>query len=550
MGRPPRAGGLGTAARPPVPSPPRSPPRPAGNGGAGPLAPRGPGDVPPEGTAMPGGGGHNCTRTPRAPALPTACSRAGRDRRANPEQRTRTTPGPRPGAARDNDPEQYGGRAPHDPSVANDARIVARPGRAEGRTEAERPPGPPAPRPPFRGGGSQDTPPPPPPQAGPPAAGRTRRPGLPHGPDRTRTPGGEAPATKGGLGRGPQAAPPRGGRWGATAGPPPLSPRPPTDPQAAGAPAPQPPRGGRIDLPSPRQDRGAREGGQSRARLQAPAACSRRYRDGQANPRQHTRAPHGPRPETASEHEPERYGGHALHGQSDAKDTSFVACPGKAEGRTQARRPPAPLAPPATQSRRTAHRPPPPPAPPPGAGTPRTSRPTQRGAYSPNPGRGETGRAAHPPNKPNGAREPGEGHADGHGPRGTALLAPSTRTARSARATPSRVVGGGADAAGARAHTHTKDTRGLPEGQQERARGTQRRHGMAYQRARIRDTRTGQPATHSAGNAGREGGNGEDTTPGTGPTLPNRPRAPHTHGQGTAPAKAVVAHRATHQPQG
>ena len=41
--------------------------------------------------------------------------------------------------------------------------------------------------------------------------------------------------------------------------------------------------------------------------------------------------------------------------------------------------------------------------------------------------------------------------------------------------------GGGADAAGARAHTHVKGTRRLPEGQPDRARGTHRPRGMAYQ---------------------------------------------------------------------
>ena len=80
--------------------------------------------------------------------------------------------------------------------------------------------------------------------------------------------------------------------------------------------------------------------------------------------------------------------------------------------------------------------------------------------------------------------------------------------------------GGGADAARARAHTHTKDTRGKPEGQLDRVRGTHRPHGMAYQLARIRDTQTGRPATNSAGSAGRAGGNREDTTPGTGPNPP------------------------------
>ena len=110
--------------------------------------------------------------------------------------------------------------------------------------------------------------------------------------------------------------------------------------------------------------------------------------------------------------------------------------------------------------------------------------------------------------------------------------------------------GWGGEGAGAPAHTHAKGRRGLPEGQPDRARGTHRRRGMAYQGARVRDTPTGRPATRSAGHAGREGGNGRDTTPGTDPSPPNRPREPRTHGRGTAPAKAVVAHCATPQPLG
>ena len=107
--------------------------------------------------------------------------------------------------------------------------------------------------------------------------------------------------------------------------------------------------------------------------------------------------------------------------------------------------------------------------------------------------------------------------------------------------TPHHPGGGGADAAGARAHTHAKGTRGLPEGQPDRAGGTHRPRGMAYQRAGVRDIRTGRPATRSAGHAGREGGNRRDTTPGTGPSPPNRPQAPRTYGRGTAPAKAASA---------
>ena len=125
---------------------------------------------------------------------------------------------------------------------------------------------------------------------------------------------------------------------------------------------------------------------------------------------------------------------------------------------------------------------------------------------------------------------------------------PSARTVRGAHATPAGR--GGAEAAGARAHTQAKGTRGLAEGQPDRARGTHRPRGMAYQRARVRDTRTGRPVTRSPGQAGREGGTWRDTTPGTYPSSPNQPRAPRTHGRGTAPAKAVVAHCATPQPLG
>ena len=88
--------------------------------------------------------------------------------------------------------------------------------------------------------------------------------------------------------------------------------------------------------------------------------------------------------------------------------------------------------------------------------------------------------------------------------------------------------GGGGRRESASAQTHTKNTRGKPEGQPDQAGGTQGPHGMVYQRARIRDTQMGQPATHSAGNAGLEGGNGEDATPGIGPNPPE-PAASAAH---------------------
>ena len=180
-----------------------------------------------------------------------------------------------------------------------------------------------------------------------------------------------------------------------------------------------------------------------------------------------------------------------------------------------------------------------------GGGAPDLRRLSQQ---QPQPRQGETEPDRPPPPARQTEQGTGAGHAEGHGPRGTALPAPvpGPRDVR----TPHHPGGGGADAAGARAHTHAKGTRGLPEGQPDRARGTHRPRGRAYQRARVKDTGTGQPATRSAGHAGREGGNGRDTTPGTGPSPPNRPRAPRTHGRGTAPTKAVVAHCVTPQPLG
>ena len=57
--------------------------------------------------------------------------------------------------------------------------------------------------------------------------------------------------------------------------------------------------------------------------------------------------------------------------------------------------------------------------------------------------------------------------------------------------------GGCANTTAAGVHTHTTGTRRRAEGQLDRARGTHRPHGMAYQQAKERDTRMGQPVTHT-----------------------------------------------------
>ena len=193
--------------------------------------------------------------------------------------------------------------------------------------------------------------------------------------------------------------------------------------------------------------------------------------------------------------------------------------------------------------------PPPPPPPPPRQNAPDT-RARPKGGAQPQARQGGNGTGPpSPPSKPNRARGRGRTRGGARTAWNGSTGAQHRNGARCARHT-TQGGGGGADATRAQAHAHAKDTREILEGQPNRTRRTHRPHGMAYQRARIRDTRTGRPATHSAGNAGRKGGNGEDTNPAPAPTPPNWPGAPRTHDQGTAPAKAVVAHRATHQPRG
>ena len=215
-------------------------------------------------------------------------------------------------------------------------------------------------------------------------------------------------------------------------------------------------------------------------------------------------------------------GGHAPHGQHNTSDTRFVACPGKAEGRNEAERPPALQAPPGRTNGRYGARPPPPqPAPrhtnatdpPRGAQPPqgvqaegtekgpqtRTPAPTTRGSrtptarpvggqsgegerltpdaprnsrrhpppgtpyrhpHNPKPSRGEPG-PDRPPQAGQTEQGTGAGHAEGHGPHGTALPAPSAGTTRGAHATQPR-GGGGGRRGSASAHTrkgHTGTTR-------------------------------------------------------------------------------------------
>ena len=151
-----------------------------------------------------------------------------------------------------------------------------------------------------------------------------------------------------------------------------------------------------------------------------------------------------------------------------------------------------------------------------------------RRPHNPKPSRGEPGPDRPPPKHARRSKGPGQDTRRGtdHVERPYQRPVPGPREMRA----PHHPAGGGANTARARAHTHERDTRGLPEGLLDRARGTHRPHGMAYQRARVRDTRTGRLATRSAEHAGRGGGNERDTTPGAGPNPPE-PTASAAHTQ-------------------
>ena len=111
--RPTGRGGGGRLSGPPTP-PPCPPPRSLRATGAT-LLPPGAEGTPPLPQKGPRRGGCGWTCTPRAPAPPATCSHGGRGRRASPHQRAGAACGPSLGVAHGGAPEQYGGRAPHDP---------------------------------------------------------------------------------------------------------------------------------------------------------------------------------------------------------------------------------------------------------------------------------------------------------------------------------------------------------------------------------------------------------------------------------------------------
>ena len=152
----------------------------------------------------------------------------------------------------------------------------------------------------------------------------------------------------------PRAATQRGSREAAARPPP----QPLHQPASRGGPGPHPPRqGGWSPLPQSKRGAGARPapppqrpaptgtGGDKRARANAPRRSTDRAQLRRASTNR------------------SGMGGHAPHGQNDTSDTRFVACPGKAEGRNEAERPPALQAPPASANGGHGAQPPPPPQP-------------------------------------------------------------------------------------------------------------------------------------------------------------------------------------------
>ena len=148
---------------------------------------------------------------------------------------------------------------------------------------------------------------------------------------------------------------------------------------------------------------------------------------------------------------------------------------------------------------------PPTPTPPPGAGTPGTRRPTPRGARNPKQGWGEMGPGRPPQRHARQSKGPGQDTRRGMDrvERPYRRPAPGAHEVRAPHR-PGEGRGGSGRRGSASAHTHNGHAGNTRRAIGPSAQNTQ----TAYEQARVRDPRTGRPATHSAGHAGREGGNG------------------------------------------
>ena len=260
-------------AAPPPLFPPLPPPAcgPRGRPLSSPPLAEGTSPLPLKGLRRPGGDAAEPARRapPRSlPPAPAGAARGGRTRASAQGQHMDDARGRQATTNR----SSIGGHAPHDLSVASDARFVARMQKAEGRTEAERPPaplGPPA------------NPPPPPARL---TRWRHAAPvarGCPTTLVECVRRGGMRQRRRGDWGEGHRPPPRRRevGNHGAT---PPRRPhhRPPTDPRATGTPAPHPPQGrGDVSSPPPAGPRrpggGPQEGTPPDPEPPAPAGTAR-----------------------------------------------------------------------------------------------------------------------------------------------------------------------------------------------------------------------------------------------------------------------------------
>ena len=171
-------------------------------------------------------------------------------------------------------------------------------------------------------------------------------------------------------------------------------------------------------------------------------------------------------------------------------------------------------------------------------------RPTQEGASDPEPGRRTKGPG--PANPQLTRRSTGPGGETRRCM--NRLERPYQRPVPGPRATPSWWRGRRTPREQER--THTQRTRGADlngnrtePAEQNSWNGVRAGEGKGHPDRTTRNT-------HREEHRGRGGGQGGDARAGTGPDPPSLLRAPGTHNQGTAPALAVVAHSATHQPRG
>ena len=336
------------------------------------------------------------------------------------------------------------------------------------------------------------------------------------------------------------------GSHGAT--PPPVPPPPPTTRKLQGRRPPTPPEAGEMILlpagrtAAPRREAGA--GPASTPRLPAPAGTARDKRARATAQGRHTdRA----RRQQASTHW-SGMGATPSMERATPRTPALLPVQGRQRDGPKQGDPP-PHWPPRPHSRGEQRTGRPPPSPrPPALERPRRAAPPHR-EHTARSQVGGDGTAPPPRNKPNGARDRGRTRGGARTAWNGPTSAQQRDSVRCARHTNQGRGGGRGGRGSASAHTHkghagekrratgpstgNKQTawNGVPASEDEGHPDRTARHTQRRKRGAERGKRGRHDAWHRA-------------------RPLNRPGAPRTHDQGTAPAKAVVAHCATHQPQG